>query len=399
VKEEVRRIMQMVRDGKISPEDGAELIDAFMASEADEAAAVEEPVGAATGGGDTPPPPPPPPTDHKGPFKSFVDAMEKLGQDIRKVDWSDVARQVREGASKGVESIRSGVEKIKHGGWGWGISEDKEVVLPLSVPEGKSLRIENGCGDVKIVHTDTPGSITASATFKGMDEHEAKSKADLYTLIIEESDSVVLVRQPDVSGMSVDLRVELSDSPHISVHADSGDIDVLDTGGGCKIHSRSGDVVLRGLNGPIEVSQQSGDLKIERSASPSISVESKSGDIRIEDVRGNVNVRTANGDVRVKESACTTLSLESVSGDIDVDLTEPVSGTINIRTVNGDASLSIPSGSDCRVTLSTLRGDVSCDAELEEKVKADHRITGRLGSGTGSVDVSAVNGDVSLTAR
>lgn len=394
--------MKLVQEGKLSPEDAAELIDAFVSSDSAEAEPAEgvqfhtpppPPPGA------EPPPPPPSNGANKDPFKSFVDAMEKLGREVREVDWNDVARQIREGAAKGVEGLKQGVEKIKEGRWGWGGHEEKQVTLPLSVPEGKTLRIENSSGDIKVVHTENLGSIRADASFRGSDQDDAKEKADRYTLIIEESDSLVLVRQPDVSGLSVGLYVEVSGKVPVSVHCDSGDIKVVDTGSSCKVQSRSGDVSLSGLDGPVDVNLSHGDLRIEDTKSPSINVENKSGDLLFRRVSGNMNVRTASGDISVQEATCKTVSLESVSGDISLSLTEPVSGTVNVRTVNGDASIRVPSNSDCRVTLSTLRGDVSCGLELQDMAKAEQRITGKLGEGTGAIDVSAVNGDVSLGAR
>ena len=61
-----------------------------------------------------------------------------------------------------------------------------------------------------------------------------------------------------------------------------------------------------------------------------------------------------------------------------------------------NSSASIADGSDCRVSLSTLRGDVTTALKLEDEAKSDQRITGRLGSGKGSLDVSAVTGNVTL---
>jgi hypothetical protein len=378
--------MKLVQEGKLSPDDAAELIDAFATGDHPEEGQAAH----------TPPPPPPgaegpPPPPHDGvskePFKSFVDAMEKLGKEMKEVNWNDIAKQVREGAAKGVEGLRQGVDKIKDGRWGWGGREEKQVTLPLSVPEGKTLRIENSSGDVKVVHTAGLGSIRADASFRGTDTQDALDKAERYTLILEESDSVVLVRQPDVSGLSVDLYIEVSEKVPVSVHCDSGDIKIENTGSSCKVQSRSGDVSLRGLDGPIDVNLMLGDMKLEDSKSPSINVENKSGDLAFRRVSGNMNVRTANGDISVTDASCKTVSLESVSGDISLSLSEPVAGTINIRTVNGDARVNVPSSSDCRVTLSTLRGDVSCSMELEDMAKAEQRITGKLGDGTGDVSL------------
>lgn len=398
-KEEISRIMRLVQEGKLSPEDAAELIDAFNTAEGQEGSSNQEP----------PPPPdptgttPPPFTGHKDPFKGFVDFMEGVGKEVsQSVNWHEVARQVRVGAQKGAEGLRQGIEQLKKGEFNIGFFstyETKDFTLPLTLAEGKTLRIENPAGDIKVTGGFETGSIHARAKVRGSDVNDAKDKADNYTLIVEESDHQVLVRQPDVSGIEVDVVVQLGKASNIEIKSESGDVRLLDTGGGCRVNTQSGDVHVQGLNGTIEVTTQNGDLNMESVQSPSIAIENKSGDISLRDINGNLNARSASGDISAKRLSGKTISVESVNGDVDLDIVEPVSGTLNVRTVNGDAVLQIQDTSDCRVSLSTLRGEVSCSVPLQDEAKMEQRITGRLGAGTGAVDLSAVNGDVCLKWR
>lgn len=398
----------MVEEGKLSAEDAAELIDAF--SNSGEPAEPTEPAepAEATVPPQTPPPPqgpgadmPPPPPGPKDPFRSFVEAMEKVGKEVSdSVNWQEVAKQARTGAQKGYEALKTGVDQVSKGKldipW-FGTAETRDVTLPLNVGEGKTLRIENPCGDVKIVGGLDVGSVTARAKFKGSSPEDARAKADSYTLIVEESDHMVVIRQPDMSGLVVDLEIQLSSASTVEVKSQSGDVSVIETKGGCRINNTSGDLKLRGLNGPIEVHSTSGDIRIEESTTPSLTIENKSGDIVLEKISGSVNVRTSSGDVLVKDVTGKTLSIECVSGDLRVDLDSPVTGALSLRTVSGDASLAVPDGCDCRVSLSTLRGTVSSKMELSDEARQDQRITGKLGEGTGTIDISAVTGDVSLT--
>ncbi|HEY3780214.1 MAG TPA: DUF4097 family beta strand repeat-containing protein [Fimbriimonadaceae bacterium] len=401
MKEEIARIMRLVQEGKITPEDAAELIDAFSSSEHQ-----EQPQPPKAGPQAPPPPPeepretppPPPPGPAQDPFKSFVDTMESLGREVsQSVNWHDVARQIRQGAQKGVEGLKVGIDEISKGkvhlGW-FSAYENRDVTLPLADVTSKTLRIENPCGDVKVTGGFADGSVSARARVRGSDATDAHDKADQYTVIIEESDHEILIRQPDVSGLEVDLVVQLLTAQHIDIRTTRGDVKVIDAGGSSRVSNASGDITLRGLNGVIEVTTQNGDLNIEDCTSPSVTVENKTGDIHVERVTGNVSIRTASGNVKFGSSSGKSIAIESVNGDVGVELVEPVSGNVSIRTVNGDASLVVPFGSDCRVSLSTLRGNVTCEAALLDEAQMEQRITGRLGDGTGSVDVSAVNGDV-----
>jgi hypothetical protein len=389
--------MKLVQEGKLSPEDAADLIDAFVSEGGEEAVGERQ----------TPPPPPGSEQardeDARDPFKSFVDAMEKVGRDVSEsVNWGEIAGQVRTGTRKGLDSLKVAVEQIKKGEFQWGFlgnEERKDVELPLAVPEGKKLRIENPCGNVKVLGGFDLGLVTARARIRGATPEDAKQKADAYTLIIEESDHEVLIRQPDTGALSVDLEVQLSSQSPVEVRVMSGDASVLDTNASSRVTSMSGNVHLRAVGGTVEVTATSGDVKIEQTEAVAVSVENKSGDIRLDTVKGNLTARTASGDVKVIRGAGKTTSIESVSGDVHVDLSEPVRGSVNIRTVNGSSCVCIADGSDGRVSLSTLRGTVNCEIDLEDDASDDQRVTGRLGDGTGTIDVSAVTGDVTLCLR
>lgn len=381
----------------MSADDAAELIEAFEASSGE--GVTPPPTG------DAPPQPPPSsgaqdPEALKPPWQQIVETIERLGKEVStSVDWHMVARQAREGAQRGVEAIRVGVEQVSKGridlGWIAG-TETKDVELPLSVSKGKILKIENPCGDVKVRGTTGSCSVSAHAKFKGSTTEEARQKAEDYVLMIEEGENSVVIRQPDMTGMTVELEINAPEDVALEIRTGSGDIDVSDMKSGVRISGKSGDVKLKTIEGPIELSTASGDISIQDAITPTLSIDGKSGDISLERVHGNANVRTASGDVSIRGGNARSLSIECVSGDVDAELDVPVSGSVSIRTVSGDALIKIPAGSDCRVTVSTLRGDATVRASLEEEARAEQRVTGKLGDGNGSLDISAVTGDVTL---
>ena len=399
MREEVQRISKLVADGKLSPEDAAALIDAFYESDR-----VEEQQHTSS----TPPPPPPPQeepkkTTAKDPFRSLIESIEKMTKEgMETVDWNEVSRQAKSSAKKGLDSLKAGIEDLSKGkvNIGWLLtSETKEISLPLTLPSEKTLKIENPAGDIKVVGGFDVGSVTAHARFRGATMEEAKAKAEAYMFVIEESDHLVEIRQPDVNGLTVDLEIQLPGTGNLNIHADSGNIHLVDTGGGCRIEGKSGNIALRGLNGIIEIATSSGNISLEDSEGASLSIENRSGNIRAVHTKGNLKARTASGDITVTASSGKVISLETASGNVTVDLEESVTGTLNVRTVDGNAMASIPSGCDCRVSISTLRGTVHSGIELEDEARTESRITGRLGNGIGTLDISAVTGNISLEQR
>lgn len=408
MKEEIARIMKLVQDGKLSPEDAAELIDAFQ-GEKKEAPPTEPAAGqAATGGAQTQTEAPPKVEDpkddsKKDPLQGFIFTVEGFTRDaFQSINWKDISNQVRESANKGYEAVKKAAEEIKAGNLHidiFGSTETREIVLPLTMNGGKILKVENPCGTVKVTGGHETSSVTARAKVKGSSPEDAKAKAEAYNLVIEESDHTVLIRQQRSATYHVDMVIQLAGPAMVEVRSDSGAVDILDTGAGAKVVSQSGEVSLRGLDGTIDVSIQSGDLKITDCKSGAASIESKSGEISITNLDGNLNARCASGNLSVSGWSGKTFSVESVSGDVSVDIPSPVTGTVNIRTVNGDTTVMLADGGDARVSLSTLRGEVHCGVELHDEASTEQRVTGRLGAGTGSLDVSGINGDISVKLR
>jgi len=411
MKDEIRRIMKLVQEGKLSPEDAAELIEAFSDSTPEEETVKAE---APSEGGST--------SGSSGSsgsagsagsegqatasekkardaFGSFIDEVERIGKGVAtSVNWQDVAKQVREGITKGVDALKQAADEAKKTGTFniFFVTETKKVELPLSVPEGKVLRVEGFAGDIRVVGGSEEGKLTATAKFRGSTHEEAKSKAENYVPVLEESDKYVILKQPVTEDFSVDLVIEVLKGVPVELKVQSGDVLVEGTGSSCRVEGKSGDVTLRGLEGAVAVTLSSGDVCIEDAEASFLTVESKSGDVSLRNVSGAVNVRTASGDISAKACRARNLSVEVPSGDVSVDMVEPVQGTISIRTMNGDVSLSVPDGSDCRVSLSTINGDASCEIELIDENKEGQRVTGRLGDGNGTLDVTSVNGDISL---
>lgn len=396
MKEEIQRISQMVAEGKISPKDAADLIDAFYASErSDASSAAAEPNPSGT---QNAPPPPPPGAEIRDPLKQLIDSVEKMTREgIQSVNWNEVARQARISAEKGLEVIRTGVEEVSKGkvNLGWlNTSATREFDIPLTIPEGKVLMIEGNSGNIRVTGNADHSHVLAVARFHAASYEEAKAKADAYSFVVEEADHAVMIRPTDMTGTTVDLEVQFAGAHPVEIKSLSGDVRVTDTGSSCRVQLKSGDLNLSGLNGIVDVSSHSGDTSISRIESPQVTIDKKSGDLTIVGLRGNLNARTASGDISIADSVCRVVSLESISGDTSYQGISSASEAINIRTVSGDASLSLVETCDFRVSLSTMRGDVSADITLDEDSRSENRVTGRMGSGTGTLDVSAINGDI-----
>jgi hypothetical protein len=386
MKEEVTRIMRLVKEGKISPEDAAELVEAFVDSPDD----------------------PVPPTEDPGakaddPFAKLISGIEKLSRDVgANVNWQDIAGQVRVGVSKGVESLRQAAEEARKSGRFavvFGTSANHRVEMPVRLTAGQTLRIEGGSGSVRVFGGVSEPKMVFDVAYRALDEAEAAQLAKGFVPVVEEGDGHVRYRGPDGPNVRVDVEAHVPSGTVVEVASASGDVDLTATLAGCRIQTVSGDVTLTGVAGTVDVSVGSGDLTVRHADVSLLNADSRSGDVTFEEVSGALNLKSSSGDVRFVKCRCQSLAVELASGDVSVDLVEPVSGTVSVRTVSGDVTVGVSDGSDCRVSLSSLSGSVATRVALDDFVEEGQLITGRMGAGSGSLDLSAVRGSVLLEYR
>jgi len=397
MKEEITRINKLVAEGRLTPEEAADLIEAIANRQAQAGGPSASGSSAAAGN----------PTESasnprtKDPIKGVFDFLDRLAKDGKdSVDWDEVSVKAKETARRGVEVLRQGIDDISKGkiNIDWlTTSERKEIEFDLPDLQGKLLRIDNPSGSVKIIGGSDEASVTATAHFRGSSPEDAQAKAANFTLASEISDHVVLIRHPELPGVMLDLVINVPVGTPVELKLEAGDATVKDTLSSVRLISRSGSVKLGGLDGTIEVTSDGGAVEITSSRTPSLMLEHKSGNVTFRHIEGNINARTASGDLTVVGSNGKVISLESVSGDVEVHTTGVVDGTLNIRTVSGDARVVGNGLINARVALSTLRGTVKNSVTLSEAVATEQRVTGRLGEGQGLIDVSAVTGDITFS--
>lgn len=378
--------MKLVKEGKLSPEDAAELIEAFTEKPSDESTKTV---------GETP---------EESPFGRFIGSVESLTREVSKsVDWNDVAKQIRVSVQKGVEAIKTASEEAgKGGGWAFmgGHPAKREVTLPLSLEPGKTFKVECASADVTVEGGHAEGRVEVTATFRAFSQEAAQQAADAFNPVLEEGDTFAGFRCLDNEVAHAEIKVYMPAGVHTEVKVASGDTSVSGTKSSVRVNSASGDVVVREAAGSVELHTSSGDILLESTEAAMVTAESKSGDVRFRHVAGLCNVRSTSGEVKLAEVDARTLSVETASGDVYLTLKNPVTGSVNVRTVSGDLQLDLPDGSDARVSLSSVSGSVSVDKlELKDQAGDDHKLTGKLGHGEGTVDLSSVSGDIRIGLR
>lgn len=156
--------------------------------------------------------------------------------------------------------------------------------------------------------------------------------------------------------------------------------------GGTDVNGVSGDATLVGLSGPVKAHTVSG------------SVEAQS-------VTGDLGFHSVSGGLTVVDGAGVSVRADSVSGDMLIDLdpdpAAPRPVDIALTSVSGQVAIRLPHPADARVEANTATGGVSNAFEglrVSGQLGAK-RITGTLGSGTGTLRATTVSGSIALLRR
>lgn len=379
MKEEVTRIMKLVKEGKVSPEDAAELLEAFVEAEGERS------------NGEAP---------DSDPIAKFVSSIEKAGKEITKgINWKEISGQIKEGIDKGSEALRKATDEArKSGSFGFlfGQTATKRIEVPFEIKKSKVFRLDGGSGDVRVFGGAKEAKLVLDASHRAMDQADAQRMSEAYTPVLDESDKVVAFRRPDGPNVRVDVEIHLPTGVAVELDIAHGEVDVKATNAACRVTTQSGGISVTGAKGSLDLTTSSGDIGVSHCKSTYLVVDTRSGNVAVDDFEGTANVKGSSGDVTITGSKCQSLAVELASGDLKVELCEPVSGTVTLRTVNGDITVGLLDGSDCRVSLSTISGSVASQVELADLVQEGLLVTGKMGEGKGTLDVSAVRGDVLL---
>ncbi|MCX5210842.1 DUF4097 domain-containing protein [Kitasatospora sp. NBC_00240] len=162
----------------------------------------------------------------------------------------------------------------------------------------------------------------------------------------------------------------------------SADSTVSGVSGHVAVHGASGATTLVGLSGRTEAN-------------------SVSGDVDAQSVSGELKVKTVSGGITVVAGTADRLSANSVSGAVTLDLDVETPSDIKVNTVSGAVGVRLPSLADAKVEAGTNSGDVSSTFE-QLKVNGTwgaKKLSGQLGDGKGSLQVTTVSGAVTVLHR
>ncbi|MXM69064.1 DUF4097 family beta strand repeat protein [Streptomyces sp. HUCO-GS316] len=158
--------------------------------------------------------------------------------------------------------------------------------------------------------------------------------------------------------------------------------------------------VVSGLRGPSVIKGVTGDTTLVALSGP-VRADTVSGNLEAQAVTGDIRFNSVSGDLTVVEGAGSSVRADSVSGSMIVDLDPDGPTDISLTSVSGEIAIRLPAPADAEVEANTASGTISnaFDGLRVHGQWGAHKITGRLGAGTGRLRATTVSGSIALLRR
>jgi Toastrack DUF4097 len=323
-----------------------------------------------------------------------------------------------------------------------------QQVLTAQVPANSAIDIENPRGDVSVTAGDASNvEVQAHEVAFANSDEEAKKIFDAEMAQLKVSGDAVLIKTESNSNGRVNLTVTVPKTARVTLNAGRGDVAAAGLGAGLSVSTGRGDTHLNSIAGSVQVHfsnrrhdftahQVDGDLTIDGNCNDLTLSEIKGrvstngeifGEVHLENIGGPINLRTSITDVQIAElpgdmtlnsdelrvneskglvhvvTHAKDVDLNQIYGDsyvqdrdgrISVEPAGPYS--VEARNSKGDVELTLPPNASGTVDGRTHNGDIVSEFDLNISGDEDKTVSGRIGSGSSKIILSADNGDLRI---
>jgi hypothetical protein len=399
-KEEVLKVLEMLRDGKISQEEAERLLQVL------ERAAPAEPRLPETAPG------------REKPAPTHLD----LGSLVSSVFKGLMAK--RGGREADFEAECRNLESVS-----------REEQLSMSVGAGGATEADLVWANMGFEGGEGDPGLKATLTAYGETAEKAAELLRSVSVRVEGEGSewqvIPCVPNGAEGRVRFDLRFRVPRQCHITAKAVMGRLSATGVAGEVGLQAKRGEVSVCECEGEIETQCVTGTVSIE-GCRGEITARAPNGDVVLDDCRGSITAKTTNGQVTIHDCGESVeagsvngsvkvtdsdgvlelhgvngsieaaggrwgvLEAHTVNGPVRVCLATAQAPVMEIHTVNGQIDVSLPEGVSGRLEAKTVSGRVRCEHPLKESEVSARLLSGVLGSGGNAIELHAVNGAITV---
>lgn len=151
---------------------------------------------------------------------------------------------------------------------------------------------------------------------------------------------------------------------------------------------------VSGFRGALDLSTVSGAIGLG-DLSGRLRLKTVSGAVRGSNLSGPLEIETVSGDVRLADGDFPAIQANTVSGRLEI-ATRLGEGAYELRSVSGDVRLVLPPESACRVTSTSLSGQISARLPVTRRLAGAGRQTVEVQGGGTEIRHHSVSGGLTL---
>jgi hypothetical protein len=159
--------------------------------------------------------------------------------------------------------------------------------------------------------------------------------------------------------------------------------------------------IVSGISAKISAKSVSGDITLD-GVTGSVDAKTVSGDLEARGVDGEIAFNSVSGGLTLAGGAVRSLAAKTVNGQVTADIELRDGGGLKINTVSGDVAVRLPASASARVNLKSTSGRVRSGFDGAGGAPGGPGPSGlsaTLGTGSASLSVTSMTGDVTLLAR
>jgi hypothetical protein len=321
-------------------------------------------------------------------------------------------------------------------------------VINTAIPANATVDIENPRGDVSVTAGDGPNFVVQAHEEAFADsDNEAKKIWNAVAPHVRVSGTAVLLSSEGNDKGKVNLTITVPKTAKVTVNDGWDDVVAAGLGAGIDVTAR-GNIQLNSITGPVVAHFTNGkhDEFSAHDVQGDLTLQGDVNDITLSEIHGtvtqnggipgDVHMESISGPVHLHTSV-TTLDVAALPGDLtldsddlrvteargavhvtthakDVDLSqiygdsfvenrdgrisvEPA-GSYNIEAKNdkGDVEITLPPNANATVDGHTRNGDILDDYGLTVSGDEEKTVSGKIGAGGSTIDISSDNGDLGI---
>ena len=207
----------------------------------------------------------------------------------------------------------------------------------------------------------------------------------------------VRVRPERLSGEETEFEITIPDRMSVEANGIEMEFDAEGIGGNISINTVSGGIEVSGGRGNISLNAVEGGVTLD-GANGNIALVSVDGDVTISRSSGVISVQNVDGDIILEGITSDNIEVNTVDGDLGYRGTINDDGRYFLSTHDGDIMVTVPDGTNARVSVSTFSGDLEADFPVTLSGDIDQRsFSFTLGTGKALLEISTFDGMIELT--